>query len=339
MKKKNIVVLGGGTGSFVILKGLTRYPVHLTAIVSMSDSGGSNKRIRDEFGLLPTSDIRSCLVALAAEDGESELMRKLFMYRFEKGEGISGMTFGNLFMAALSDILGSQKDAIAKTGQILRINGTVVPVTYTNTHLFAEYENGLILNEEHFIDEPKHDGTLKINKLYLEPNGVANPDALQAIKEADYILIGPGDLYTSILPNVLVQGIAEAIKNSSAKKIYTLNLMTKYGQTYGFSAQDHLRVLEKYLLHAPIDYVIVNDGLLPAEVLKLYEEQNEFPVKNDLEDSENLKVIREDFLGSEQRTQSKSDALKRSLIRHNPEKLARAIMKIVEPSSNQVVGE
>ena len=115
--------------------------------------------------------------------------------------------------------------------------------------------------------------------------------------------------------------------------------MTKYGQTYGFSAQDHLRVLEKYLLHAPIDYVIVNDGLLPAEVLKLYEEQHEFPVKNDLEDSENLKVIREDFLGSEQRTQSKSDALKRSLIRHNPEKLARAIMKIVEPSSNQVVGE
>lgn len=327
--KKKIVVIGGGTGSFVALQGLKKYPVDLTAIVSMSDSGGSNKRIRDEFGLLPTSDIRSCLVALADEQGESGLLRKLFMYRFEKGKGITGMTFGNLFMAALSDILGSQKDAIAQTGKILRISGTVIPVTYTNTHLFAEYENGLILNEEHFIDEPKHDGTLKIKKLYLEPSAEINQDSLAAIENADYILIGPGDLYTSILPNILVEGIVEALKKSKGKKIYTLNLMTKYGQTYGFSAQDHIDVLEDYLAGAKIDYVLVNKGSLPDEILKLYEDQQEFPVEDNLSDIPGLTVVRQNFVINKKVKKSSSDALKRSLIRHNPEKLAAEIMKIV----------
>lgn len=327
--KKKIVIIGGGTGSFVALQGLKKYPVELTAIVSMSDSGGSNKRIRDEFGLLPTSDIRSCLVALADEQGESGLLRRLFMYRFEKGKGISGMTFGNLFMAALSDILGSQKDAIAQTGKILRINGTVIPVTYTNTHLFAEYENGLVLNEEHFIDEPKHDGTLKIKKLYLEPHGVANPDALAAIETADYIVIGPGDLYTSILPNILVKGIAEAIKNSNGKKIYTLNLMTKYGQTYGFTAKDHIDVLELFLARSKINYVLVNTGAFPDDILKLYKDQHELPVNDNLSDKPGLKIIRQNFVTKKKVKKSSSDALKRSFIRHNPDKLAEEIMKIV----------
>ncbi|MBI1862638.1 YvcK family protein, partial [Candidatus Microgenomates bacterium] len=177
MKKKNVVVIGGGTGTFVALKGLKKYPLNLTAVVSMSDSGGSNKRIRDEFGLLPTSDIRSCMVALSDEGGKAGVLRQLFMYRFEKGEGISGMTFGNLFMAALTDILGSQEEALKQTQKVLRISGSVVPVTFTNTHLFAEYENGSVVTEEHFIDEPQHDGTLKITNLYLKPEATANPQA------------------------------------------------------------------------------------------------------------------------------------------------------------------
>src|SRR3989344_1231557 len=144
-----IVVIGGGTGTFVALRGLKAFPVHLSAIVTMADSGGSNKRIRDEFGLLPTSDIRQCLVALSEENGGVGILRKLFMYRFEKGQGISGMTFGNLFMAALSDILGSQEAAIRQTGKVLRIQGTVIPVSFTDTNLFAEYENGEVLSEEH----------------------------------------------------------------------------------------------------------------------------------------------------------------------------------------------
>src|SRR5690348_10472087 len=209
--KPNIVCIGGGTGTFVALSGLKTYPVNLTAIVTMSDSGGSNKRIRDEFGLLPTSDIRQCLIALAAEKGNTGIIRKLFMYRFEKGEGIKGMTFGNLFMAALSDILGSQEDAIQATSKVLRINGSVVPVTFSDTNLYATYENGHTVTEEHFIDEPTHDGQLRITDIYLKPKAKANPQALDAIDSADLIVLGPGDLYTSLLPNLLVTGIAKAI--------------------------------------------------------------------------------------------------------------------------------
>src|SRR3990167_8736747 len=156
--QKRIVVIGGGTGTFVALRGLKAFPVNVSAIVTMSDSGGSNKRLRDEFGLLPTSDIRQCLVALSDENGGVGILRKLFMYRFEKGNGISGMTFGNLFMAALSDILGSQEEAIRQTSKVLRIKGSVIPVSYTNTNLVASYEDGSVLEEEHFIDEPPHDG-------------------------------------------------------------------------------------------------------------------------------------------------------------------------------------
>src|SRR5579872_2683225 len=188
--KQNIVCIGGGTGTFVTLSGLKTYPYNLSAIVTMSDSGGSNKRIRDEFGLLPTSDIRQCLIALSQEKGRTGLLRQLFMYRFEKGNGISGMTFGNLFMAALSDILGSQEEAIHQTGKVLRIGGSVIPVSYTDTNLFAKYENGHVVSEEHLIDEPEHDGKLKIIELYLKPKAIANPQALEAIKQADLIVLG-----------------------------------------------------------------------------------------------------------------------------------------------------
>src|SRR6478752_227955 len=164
LEKQHVVCIGGGTGTFVALNGLKNYPLHLSAIVTMSDSGGSNKRIRDEFGLLPTSDIRQCLIALSAEKGGTGLLRQLFMYRFEKGNGISGMTFGNLFMAALADILGSQEEAIKQTGKVLRIAGSVIPVSYTKTNLIATYEDGSTVGEEHLIDEPEHDGKLKIVK-------------------------------------------------------------------------------------------------------------------------------------------------------------------------------
>src|SRR3989304_1187553 len=166
---KRIVCIGGGTGTFVTLRGLKAYPYHLSAIVTMSASGGSNKRIRDEFGLLPTSDIRQCFVALSDENGGAGLLRQLFMYRFEKGKGISGMTFGNLFMAAVADISGSQKEAIRRTGRVLRIKGSVIPVTFTDTNLTAQYEDGTRLTEEHMIDEPVHDGRMRITNIYLKP--------------------------------------------------------------------------------------------------------------------------------------------------------------------------
>lgn len=324
-----IVCIGGGTGTFVALKGLKQYPCHLSGIVTMSDSGGSNKRLRDEFGLLPTSDIRQCLVALSDENGGIGLLRKLFMYRFEKGKGISGMTFGNLFMAALSDILGSQEEAIRQTGRVLRIHGTVIPVSLTDTNLYAKYENGHVVNEEHLIDEPAHDGKLKIASVYLKPRALANPQALTAIAKADLIVLGPGDLYTSLLPNLLVTGVSEAIRISKAKKVYVVNLMTKYGQTYNFAASDHVRVVQKYI-GAPLDWVVVNNAPIPPKALGIYAKSQEYVVANDLASQGNTRVLAADLISRQFTLKAKSDTLIRSLIRHDSVKLGKALMKIVQ---------
>ena len=333
MKQANhnprIVCIGGGTGTFVVLKGLKQYPTKLSAIISMSDSGGSNRRIRDEFGLLPTSDLRQSLVALSDENGGAGLLRKLFMYRFEKGNGISGMTFGNLFMAALSDILGSQEEAIRQTGKVLRIHGSVIPVSFTKTDLTAEYEDGSILTEEHFIDEPPHEGTLKIKNISLSPKASANPEAVSAILDADLIVLGPGDLYTSVLPNVLVDGIPDALKQTKAPIVYIMNLMTKYGQTYNYTAKDHIDAIEKYA-GTHITYVILNTKQLPEEALALYHQYHELPVIDDLTGETPYHVLREDVAGSTIIQKEHTDALVRSLIRHDSDKLAKVLLSILE---------
>lgn len=327
-KLPKIVCIGGGTGTFVTLKGLKHHPCSLSAIVAMSDSGGSNKRIRDEFGLLPTSDIRQCLVALSEENGGVGLLRQLFMYRFEKGQGITGMTFGNLFMAALTDILGSQKEAIQQTGKVLKIRGTVIPVSYTDTNLMAEYENGTVLTEEHFIDEPPHDGRMRIKRIWLEPQAEGNPDAVKAIREADLIVVGPGDLYTSVLPNFLVSGIAEAVAKAKGKKAYVMNLMTKWGQTYGYTAGDHIRALED-ATQAKFDYVLINTSEFSEKARQIYAESQEFPVADDLPKSAHYTIIRKDMVSSQLFSKTSSDALVRSLIRHDSEKLAAELIKLV----------
>lgn len=327
-KISTVVCIGGGTGTFVVLKGLKKYPLKLSAIVSMSDSGGSNKRIIDEFGLLPTSDIRQCLVALSDEQKEKGLLRKLFMYRFDKGEGISGMTFGNLFMAALTDIVGSQQEAIKQTGKVLRIHGSVIPVTLSNTNLVATYDDGTVLEEEHFIDMPKHDGNLKIRTIALKPEVIANEEATKAITQADIIILGPGDLYTSVVPNLLVKGISEALSITKAKIIYIMNLMTKYGQTLEFSAMDHIRVLEQYIDHK-IHTIVVNQTRLPIEALSVYQKSQEYPVVDDIEESSQYNVIRADLIASEIVQKSASDTLVRSLIRHDSDKLANVIVSII----------
>jgi uncharacterized cofD-like protein len=332
MKKsapKKIVCIGGGTGTFVVLKGLKTYPYQLNAIVTMSDSGGSNKRIRDEFGLLPTSDVRQCLVALSDENGGVGLLRKLFMYRFDKGKGISGMTFGNLFMAALSDILGSQEEAIRQTGKVLRIHGSVIPVTLTDTNLVAEYADGRIVREEHLIDEPENDGRVKITKVYLDPNAKANPEAIRIIAEADMIVLGPGDLYTSVIPNLLVSGISQAITDSPGKKVYILNLMTKYGQTYNFTAADHVKTISVYIGKSP-DYVIVNSAPLDHEALAIYAKEQEMPVVNDVLNSSESTVITASVASNQKTVKDKTDKLVRSLIRHDSDKLAALLIRILE---------
>jgi len=326
-KRKKIVSIGGGTGSSVVLSGLKKYPVDLSVVVAMSDSGGSNKVIRDEFGLLPTSDIRQCLIALSESSQDSDdLLRQLFMYRFHQAEGIRGNTFGNLFMAALTDILNSQEEAIKKTGEILKIKGKILPVTYNDSTLIAIFENGMKIIGEHEIDMPKHDGSLKIDKLYLEPESKANPEAIDAILSADLIIIGPGDLYTSLIPNFLVRGIKEALIETKAQKVFVLNLMTRYGQTFGYSARDHIEDLEKYFFFF-FFFVLINSKSISSEILKKYEKEKAFPVEDNLQ-KDYFDIIRNDLLSERETKKVKGDIIERSLIRHDSNKTAKTIINL-----------
>lgn len=327
MEEVKIVVVGGGTGTYTVLKGLKRYTSNITAVVSMADSGGSAKKERDEFGLLPVSDVRKSLIALAGEDDKgSNLIRGLLGFRFYEGVGISGMTFGNLFLVALSRILGSQVRAIEEAGKILKVKGRVLPVTEGRTNLVAEYEDSSTVVGEDEIDNPKHDGKLRIKRLYLLPEVEAYSESLQEILKADLLVFGPGDLYTTLLANFVVKGVVEAVRRSRAKKVYIVNLMTKCGQTYGFSALDHVREVLRYLECSRLDAVIMNTTPLPQEILSRYKEENDFPVVDDLPASR--WVVRGDFLARKRTRRQKGDTLKRSLIRHDSEKLARAIISL-----------
>lgn len=328
--KPKIVVIGGGTGTYTVLKGLKKYPVDLSAVVSMMDSGGSNRVLRDEFGILPTSDIRQCIVALSSQNSNG-LIRELFTYRYSQGIGIEGMTFGNLFMAALTDIYGSQEKAIQKTCSLLGVTGKIIPVTLDNSHLVARYANGAQVLGEHAIDEPTGtNGQSRIVELSLFPPAKANKKALQSIKQGNLIVIGPGDLYTSLICNLVVDGISEAIAKSKAKKIFIVNLMTKFGQTNGFSAMDHLREIEKYLGKGVVDFCLVNKKIQVSKaVMKRYKEEQAELVKNDLVSTGKTKVVENDFRSNIVYEKHGSDKLTRSLIRHDSAKLAKAIYSLL----------
>lgn len=324
-KKPHIVTIGGGTGSFVVLSGLKEYPVALTAIVTMMDSGGSSGRLRDELGVLPPGDVRQCLVALSQS---SELLRELFNYRFEEGD-LKGHNFGNIFLSALEKTTGNMREAIAEVGKILRIQGRVVPVTFDKTDLCVELTDGTIIEGETHIDSVAEEvKRAPIHKAFLKPTAKANDEAVKAILKADYVVIGPGDLYTSIIPNLLVSDIKEALQKTNAKTMYILNLMTKDGQTTDYSALDHIKTLQNYIGKNTIDYVLVNIENPSSEALAWYEEYEEYPVKDDLEDFGG-QVIRTNLIKDVIIEKNPQDFLKRSIIRHDPEKLARAIMDIV----------
>jgi len=326
---RKVVVLGGGTGTYTVLSGLKNYPLEITAIVSMADSGGSARKERDEFGMLPVSDVRKALLALAQEDGKGGLLRDLFNYRFSKGVGVEGTTFGNLFLVALSSILGSQEKAIEEVARILGIKGQVLPVTLEETNVVAEYDEGVTVVGEHFIDEPCHDARLGVRRIYLLPVPSANPKALSEIEKADAVVIGPGDLYTSLLPTLLVRGIEKSLKRSRAKKIYVLNLMSRFGQTNGFPASRYLAELGEYLSFIP-DYVLVNNASLPVDVLQHYASfESSYPVEDDLREGLGYRVVRGDFLSRQTFSPQKGDKLKRSLLRHDSDKLAKVLTKVM----------
>jgi uncharacterized cofD-like protein len=330
-RKKSIVVVGGGTGTYTVLSGLKKYAdsVDLSAVVAMTDSGGSTGRLRDEFGYLPVGDVRMALSALAHEDDENgALVRKLFLHRFASDGDIAGHNFGNLFLVALTDILGKEELAIKAASKVLRVCGTVIPVTHEKTHLVAEYRDGTRIVGEHHIDElPLGTTREPIASLSVEPKVSINEEAREALRNADLIVFGPGDLYTSVLANCVVGGFKEAIGVSKARIVYISNLMTKAGQTTHMGVVDHVRELERYIGREP-DMVLVNETALPKDLLLRYAEENEFPV--DVTGTGlNGMLYRRDLLATEEIVRSKGDVLKRSLIRHDSDKLATALYELL----------
>ena len=322
---KKVTVIGGGTGTFVVLSGLKKYPIDLAAVVTMMDSGGSTGRLRDQLGVLPPGDLRQCLVALSEA---SDLWRKLFLYRFDNGD-LKGHNFGNIFLSALEKVSDNYDQVLELVSYVLKTKGKVMPVTYDTTHLCVQYESGTILKGEGIIDENNPERT-HIVKAYLDPDVAPNKKAIDCIKDSDYIVVGPGDLYTSIIPVLLVDDIKGHISRSKAKIIYNMNLMTKVGQTSNYKASDFVRDITYYMGRKQ-DYVICNSGTISKPILEWYAEHEEFPVQNDLNEKDFSGTIKEgDIINRDHVEKNASDELTRSILRHDSDKLTELLMPIIQ---------
>ncbi len=329
---KNIVTIGGGTGHFTLLLGLKKYPVNITAVVSMADDGGSTGRLRDELGVLPPGDIRQCLTALS---NSSETLRELMNYRFEKGE-LKGHNFGNLFLSALEKIKGRLAKGVEEAATILSVKGKVIPVSDKKMNLQIKLKNGKSIIGEKQLDHNKDVRKYGVEKIYLKPKVKANLKVLEAIKKADMIIIGPGDHYGSILPNFLVTGVSEALRNCRAKVVYNCNLTNKKGQTENFSVDDYVASINDYIGDERIDFVVFSGTKPEKKLIKKYEKREgkgsivEF--KKDILKKRNYKVIKADVLKRTQPKKNKNDIIanSRSFIRHDSDKLAKVLMMILE---------
>ena len=319
MSRKNIVVVGGGTGNHTTLSGLRALDCSLTAVVAMTDSGGSSGRLREELGHLPPGDLRRCLMALAGDEASSGLMRRLFDYRFSAGDGLSGHNFGNLLLAALTEVTGDTVTAIEQAGRILGIKGAVLPVTLTKAALCARLEDGSELVGESTIDSRRENLDVSIDYIYLDPKAYAYPPVLDAIRRADAIVLGPGDIYTSVLPNLLVEDVAEAIGESPAVKIHVCNLMTKPNESAGFRTSNFLALLTEYLgTRQPLDFLLFNNTPISPRLISRYAAEGQHPVL--LDEAESLTMVG--------RIVQRPLLAPGVFVRHDPAALAAAIMEI-----------
>lgn len=306
-----IVVIGGGTGLSVLLRGLKEYTSNLTAVVTMADDGGSSGRLRGDLGMLPPGDVRNCLVALA--DRES-LMEKLLQYRFPAGE-LAGHNLGNLLLAALNNMTGCFDQAIKGLSRVLAIRGQVLPVTLEDVRLFAEMEDGEIVCGESQIPQKGK----RINRVFLQPESCAPvKEALQAIKCADAVVLGPGSLYTSVLPNLLVNGMSGAVVKSKALKIYVCNVMTQPGETDGYDVAEHVKVILKHA-GPVIDYVLVNSDAINDWNLARYRKEGACPVEINVDEINRLGV----------KLKTGHMVQEGNVVRHHPDRLARHILHLV----------
>jgi uncharacterized cofD-like protein len=311
----------------MLLSGLKEYPIDLAAIVSMADDGGSTGVLRDELGVLPPGDVRQCLVALSEE---SIKLRELMNYRFNEGS-LEGHSFGNLFLSALEKIEGGFLAGVKEASKILRIRGTVIPVTETNTSLRVRLADNTVLGGEHEIDTNERMQKTGITEVYLEPPAIATKEAVQKIREADLIIIGPGDHYTSIVPNLLVQGIPEALQESKAKIVYNVNLVNKKGHTDGFTADKYVEEINRFLGADRINYVVFNTEAPEQSLIELYKEEAEVVLPGDIGTHQQYTVISADVLHQQAAAQQAGDALaaQRGFIRHDTQKLAKVLIDIL----------
>lgn len=317
-KGPRVVTIGGGHGLSSLLMGIRNYTKNIIAVVTVADSGGSSGRIREEFGILPPGDIRNCLVSLA---DSPTLMGDLFQYRFSKDSALKGHNFGNLLITAMTQLTGDFKKAIEETSKVLAVRGRVLPSTLEKVSLVAKFENGTATEGEAEI--PKKEA--KIRKVYLkslEKNNdkkiKATVETIEAIKRAQIIVIGPGSLYTSILPNLVIEDIQQAIIESSALKVYICNVMTQHGETDNYTAFQHLQAILKHTHPRIVDYCLVNTRIPEESILKKYREENAVPVKVDTAafDKTRCKLVKGDLIYTE------------DVVRHDPDKVSKIILEL-----------
>ena len=319
-----IAVLGGGTGSFMLLSALKRYSRSIAAIVSMADDGGSTGVLRDELGTLPSGDVRQCLVALS----DSPKVRDLFNYRFEEG-AFNGHAFGNLLLSALEKMTGDFNQAVETASEILHVHGTVLPATLDDVRLRMTWPDLITLRGEKVIDVGAFEADPRQATLSLVPNPIANPAALAAIVQADLVVVAPGDLYTSLGPLLVIDGFREVLQDTRAVTLYVSNLVTNQGQTEGFTVADHAREIERFVGGEFLDYVIYNEQKPNDMLAKRYEEEGAFLVETRPKELEvqHYTSIGGDFLGGFA-SPNKNDMLTRSLIRHDADAVAASIMEV-----------
>ncbi|HAN73223.1 MAG TPA: hypothetical protein DCQ63_02195 [Planktothrix sp. UBA8402] len=314
LRGPKIVVIGGGTGLSTLLRGLKEYSANITAIVTVADDGGSSGRLRREMGVLPPGDIRNCISALADEE---RLLTELFQYRFTAGDGLTGHSFGNLFLTAMCEIEGDLEQAIAASSKVLAIRGQVLPATLTDVHLWAKLADGRRIHGESSITEAKG----KIVTIgCIPPNPPALPKALQAILEADFIIIGPGSLYTSVIPNLLVPEIAAAVASLNVPRIYVCNIMTQPGETDNYTVSDHIKAIDKACGYQLFDAVLIQGTVPPANALIRYAQEDSHPVilDRDLVKQLGRRIVMSNIMDVDQNT---------GHLRHDPYRLAQVLLR------------
>ncbi len=323
-----VVSLGGGTGTFPVVTALKALRTDISAVISVSDSGGSTGRIRDEFGFQPVGDLRQSLAALANKERQ-EWIQKILLYRFSKGSGLKGHNLGNLILTALQDMTDNTTESLEIAEKIFHLDGAVIPVTASNVNLKIHYADGTSVIGEHILDH-QEENPKKIEKISLTPECKLNPPAQKAYLNADLIIIGPGDHYASILSTLVVDGTKKAFKESKAKIMYISNLMTRRTQTHGMTISNHLDQIED-AIGKKVDFILINDSTIPEKILDIYAKEEEFPVKDDLNGDK--RIIRAELLLDKIVFKNEDDNVYRSYLRHDAKKLESVLKKVLKQQS------